>query len=91
MATTKVTFTLDAPTLARLNQAAERTSRPKSEIVRDAITEYYDRMGRLSERERVEMLAKIDQVMRTPPTRSPIEVKKELRGIKAGRKSWGRE
>ena len=47
MATTKVTFTLDEVAVSRLQEAAARLALPKSEIVREAILEFYDRMGLL--------------------------------------------
>jgi len=51
MAATKVTFTLDQATIGRLQDAAERLRIPKSEVVRQAIGEFHERLG-LSERER---------------------------------------
>ena len=48
MATTKVTFTLDNATITRLERAAETLAKPKSEIVRDAIHDYSDRIGKVS-------------------------------------------
>ena len=44
---TKVTFTLDDQTIRRLESAAERLRKPKSEIVREAIGEYRESIGRL--------------------------------------------
>ena len=49
MATTKVTFTFDQATVARLNNAAEH--RQPEEIVREAIHDYHERIGKLSESE----------------------------------------
>jgi len=90
MATVKVTFTLDAATIARLNQAAERLAKPKSQIVRDAINDYSERTGRLSERERRRMLRVIDEMLPRIPTRPQAEVDQELRGIRRARRSGGR-
>jgi predicted transcriptional regulator len=45
----KVTFTFDEATVAKLRRAAARTSKPQSAVVRDAISEYADRIGRLSD------------------------------------------
>jgi predicted transcriptional regulator len=42
----KATFTFDEATIRRLGDAATRLSRPKSEIVRDAINEYHSRLDR---------------------------------------------
>ena len=38
MASSKVTFTLDAVTIRRLRDAAERLAKPQSAVVRDAYT-----------------------------------------------------
>ncbi len=49
MATTKMTFSLDEPTAARLNEASVSLRKPKSEIGGEAIRDYAERIGRLSE------------------------------------------
>lgn len=90
MATVKVTFTLDAATVARLNQAAERLAKPKSQVVREAIQEYSERAGRLSEAERRRMLRAIDVMVARTPTRPQSEVDRELRELRAARRSGGR-
>ncbi|HYK89732.1 MAG TPA: CopG family transcriptional regulator [Acidobacteriota bacterium] len=65
----KVTFKLDDKTIARLNDAARRLTIPKSEVVREAIQEYHDRKGRLSEAERRRMLADFDRLVPMIPDR----------------------
>jgi len=50
MATTKVTFTLDEATIKRLQQAAACLALPKSVVVREAVLDFSERIGRLSER-----------------------------------------
>jgi hypothetical protein len=89
MATTKVTFTLDHATISRLQEAATRLTMPKSEVVRAAIAEYYDRIGRLSESERLRMLRILDELPRIP-ARSAAEVDRELRSIRRARRAGGR-
>jgi len=91
MASVKVTFTLDRATISRLDDAAERLSLPKSEIVREAIQEYHDRIGKLSERERVQMLRTFDEVIPRIPARDVREVDRELRAIRRARRSGGRK
>ena len=91
MATVKVTFTLDLETIHRLETSAERLSRPKSQIVREAVQEYYDRIGRLSERERVEMLRVFDKVLPQVPSRPAREVGREWKAIRQERRSGGRK
>lgn len=90
MATTKVTFTLDNVAIQRLQDAAERLATSKSEIVRDAILEFYERLGRLSERERSAMLRTFDEVVPKIPARSTREVERELAEVRQARRSGGR-
>jgi hypothetical protein len=90
MATTKVTFTLDDATIARLQEAATRLTMPKSEVVRAAIAEYYDRIGRLSERERLRLLRAFDELVPRIPAHSAAEVDRELKSIRQARRAAGR-
>jgi len=90
MATTKVTFTLDQPTIQKLQDTAERLALPKSEVVREAIMEFHDRLGRLSERERVAMLRAFDELVPKIPERSADAVHRELASVRQARKSGGR-
>jgi hypothetical protein len=87
MATTKVTFTLDDATIARLQEAATRLTMPKSEVVRAAIAEYYDRIGRLSERERLRLLRAFDELVPRIPAHSAAEVDRELKSIRQARRA----
>jgi len=90
MASTKMTFTLDQQTVTRLQEAAERLALPKSEVVREAIHEFFDRMGRLSDRERLKMLRTFDAVVSRIPDRGVRGVERELREIRQARKTGGR-
>lgn len=90
MATTKVTFTLDQATITRLQEAAARLARPKSEVVREAILEFYERIGRLSERERLSLLRTFDEVVPRIPSRGLREVEQELKAVRRARRSGGR-
>jgi hypothetical protein len=90
MATTKVTFTLDQATISRLEEAATRLTMPKSEVVRAAIAEYYDRIGRLSERERLRLLRAFDELVPRIPARSAAEVDRELKSVRRARRAGGR-
>jgi uncharacterized membrane protein YccC len=90
MATTKVTFTLDEDTIGRLRLAAERLARPKSEVVRDAIREFSDRLGRLSERERQRLLQSFDRLVPAIPRRPLRDVERELHEIRRARRSAAR-
>lgn len=90
MATTKVTFTLDQGTLTRLQEAAARLARPKSQVVREAILEFYERIGRLSERERLRLLRTFDEVVPRIPTRAVRKVEQELKDLRRARRAGGR-
>jgi predicted nucleic acid-binding protein len=59
----KVTFTLDAETVHKIGDAAERLAKPKSQVVREAVADYHSRMGRLSEKERRRMLRVFDTLV----------------------------
>ena len=87
---TKVTFTLDEATVARLQDAALRLALPKSEIVRDAILEFHERIGSLSARESARLLRVFDEVVPRIPLRDPSETGKELAAIREARHSGGR-
>jgi len=90
MATKKVTFTLDAETVARLNRAAGYLNIPKSQVVREAIGEYSANLGRLSEEERDRMLEVFDEAVANIPARPREEVEEELRAIREARRGGGR-
>ena len=85
-----MTFTLDTETVQRLNSAAERQMVPKSEIVRDAIAEFYERLGRLSDRERMGMLRTFDEVVPRIDRRSAEETDLELTEVREARRAGGR-
>lgn len=87
---TKVTFTFDQATLRGLNSAAKLLSKPKSQIVREAIQEYHQRIGRLSEAEQQRMLKILDEIAKSPQTRSQAEVDAELAEIRRARRHGGR-
>jgi predicted transcriptional regulator len=91
MATVKVTFTLDEVTVGKLNEAALRASKPKSEVIREAVADYYEKTDRLSEAERARMLAALRKFMAEPPTRTQAEVDRELRELRRARRSGGRQ
>ncbi len=90
MVSTKVTFTLDLETIERLGKAAERCEVSKSEIVREAIADFYDRLGQLSEREKVALLRTFDELVPQIAPRSREEVDRELTDIRRARRAGGR-
>lgn len=86
----KVTFTLDDQTVARLRRTAERLGKAKSQVVREAIEDYSQRIGRLSEGERLRLLSAFDELLPHIPERPVSEVEKELREIRRARRGGGR-
>jgi len=90
MAAVKVTFTLDELTIARLTEAAIRLAIPKSEVVREAIQEFHERIGRLSERERLRLLAAFDELVPRIPARDVLEVEREIQAVRRARRRGGR-
>jgi hypothetical protein len=90
MAKVKVTFTLDRETVGRLRQASERLSRPKSAVVCEAIHDFSERVGRLSERERLQMLQLFDEVIPRIPPRPLAQVRGEIDEIRRARRAGGR-
>ena len=90
MAATKVTFTLDSNTIRLLQDAATRLDLPKSEIVREAVADFHERIGRLSERERRQLLGAFDDLVPRIPRRPLAQVRNELGEIRRSRRAGGR-
>ena len=90
MATNKVTFTLDAETVHRIDDAAEILAKPKSQVVREAVADYHARIGRLSESERQRMLKVFDTLFPLIPKRPQHEAEEEMKEIRRARRSGGR-
>ena len=86
----RATFTRDEETEAVLRRTAERLAKSKSEIVREAVQEYGARVGRLSEAERLRLLAAFDEHVPAIPERSLAEVEAELEEVRRGRRTGGR-
>ena len=86
----KVTFSLDDDTVRRLRTAAERLRKPQSQVVREAVTEYADRIGRLSDGERLALLRTFDRLVPALPSRPTGAVDAEIRRLRADRRRGGR-
>ena len=86
----KVTFTLDDTTVARLNETARRLSKPKSEVVREAIADIYVKSDKLSDEERKRMIAYLKEYAKKklPGTRADAE--REIREIRESRRTGWR-
>ena len=90
MASIKMTFSVDEETAARLREAADALRKPKSQVVREAIADYADRVGRLTESERRRLLDAFDELVPAIPERPEQEVAQELAEIRRARHSGGR-
>lgn len=86
----KMTFSLDEATAERLRQASQTLRKPKSEIVRDAIQDYSERIGKLSEAERRRLLRLFDEFVPALPERTQTEVDEEIRLVREARRGGGR-
>lgn len=82
----KVTFSLDVATVERLRRTAARERKPQSQVVRDAIQQYAERAGRLSDQERRRLLETFDRLLPQIPSRPLTEVKAELAAIRSSRR-----
>lgn len=90
MGTVKVTFTLDDATVKRIEAASQRLALPKSQVVREAVQDYFERLGKMSEQERKRMLRIFDDVIPAIPARAPNELRRELNEIRLARQLGGR-
>lgn len=90
MARIKMTFSVDEETAARLRDAADTLRKPKSQVVREAIADYADRVGRLTEAERRRLLDAFDEFVPAIPARPEHEVTSELTEIRRVRRGGGR-
>jgi predicted DNA-binding protein len=87
----KLTFSLDDAAVRMLRETAERTRKPKSVIVREAIAQYAAREEALSAEERGRLLGVLKRIKEQPPTRSAAEVDRELQDIRHARRTgWTR-
>lgn len=86
----RVTFSLDEATVAQIRRTAARLRTPQSHVVREAVADYAARADRLSERERQRLMAVLEQLRETTPTRSASAVDVEIKSIRAARRAGGR-
>lgn len=86
----RVTYSLDEATVARIRQTAARLGKAQSHVVREAVAEYAERAGRLSDREREQALEVLERLRATRPTRAVGHVDEELATLRAARRAGGR-
>ncbi len=85
----RLTFSLDEAAVRMLVETAARTRKPKSLIVREAIAQYAGREDILSADERQRLLGVLRRIKQSPPTRSAVEVDRELQEIRHSRRAEG--
>lgn len=87
----KLTFSLDDESVHTLRRVSERSRKPQSLIVREAIAQYAEREEVLSADERERLLVVVQGIKRRPVTRPASAVREELREIRQSRrKGWSR-
>ena len=87
----KVTFSLDDETVQTLRRAADRTRKPQSVIVREAIAQYAAREEMLSDDERQRLMGVLQQIKTKRPARSSADVDRELADLRRARRTgWSR-
>jgi predicted transcriptional regulator len=87
---TRVTFSLDDDTVARIRKTAARLRKPQSQVVREAVAEYAAHADRLSDEERRQRIAVLDRLRAARATRTAAEVDAELRAVRSARRRGGR-
>ena len=91
MAVQKMTFSLDTLTAARISALARDLGKPKSAIVREAVSVYARSAGKVTEAERVERVRLFRKLAAEIPPRSPEEIEAEQRELRLARRSGGRQ
>lgn len=87
----KVTFTLDDDTVRTLRKVAERTRKPQSLVVREAVAHYAAKEDKLTPEEQERMLRTLQEMRRMLPTRPQADVDAELRELRRSRRTgWHR-
>lgn len=87
----KLTFSLDEHSVQTLRRVAERSRKPQSLVVREAIAQYAEREDVLSADERDRLLTVLNAIKQRPATRSTSAVRAELREIRRSRRTgWSR-
>ena len=86
----KVTYSLNEATVRQVRRMANLLGMAQSHVVREAVADYAARKDRLSERERLRLLAVLDRLHDAPVTRSEQSVDAEIRAVRAARRHGGR-
>jgi predicted DNA-binding protein len=84
---TKVTYTLDDQTVERVKRMAQRTRKPQSQIVREAVAYYEAREDKLTPEETERMLDILRTLGPQLPVRTQEDVDRELGEIRKSRRT----
>ena len=88
--TSKHTFTLDRPTARLLDRTARALALSKSGVVREAVREYAERLGRLPESERRRLLQVFDHLVPRIPDADAGAADAEIAELRRARRAGGR-
>ena len=87
----KLTFSLHEESVQTLRRVAQRSRKPQSLVVREAIAQYAEREEMLSPDERERLLAVVHRIAERPATRPASAVREELGAIRRSRRTgWSR-
>lgn len=87
----KSTFVLDDITADTIRRLAERTRKPQSLVVREAVAHFAAREEKSTPEERERWLSTFDELVARVAPRDPVDVKKEQASIRSARKAgWTR-
>jgi hypothetical protein len=89
----KATFTLDDDTLRTIRKLAQRSKKPQSFVVREAVAHYAAREEKLSPEERDRILKALDELRsrpRQPDDKTAEDVDRELEELRLARRGRGR-
>jgi hypothetical protein len=87
----KLTFSLDDASVQTLRRVADRTRKPQSLVVREAIAQYAEREDVLPREARERLLGVLRRIGQRPVTRASSAVRDELRAIRRSRRTgWSR-
>lgn len=86
----RATFSIDSATDAALRRLADSLGISKSAVVRQGVLDLAQRADRLSEGERLRLMAVLRTWMATPANRERSEALRELKAVRTARREGGR-
>jgi hypothetical protein len=86
----ELTLTLDEETIEQIERLARLLHKSTGKIVEDAMQSLQPTPRPLTEEERQRRLKLLEEMRKRPPTRPQEEVEREIKEIRAARRSGGR-